>query len=112
MVEPDVAEDWFKIDSGNGGVLQQVYDAQGLAPWYPTLHDNDLCVNVTLDAGGYNVIGEDARFQLKMVQQVSIRGLGKKGRPTPDQNFLVNQTFRMNRVPHTQLSLMSVPINV
>jgi hypothetical protein len=110
MVEPDVAEDWFKIT--DEGVLARIYDSRGLAPWYPKLHDNDRCVNVTVDRGNWNIVDEDDRFQLKMVEQVTIRGLGKPGRPAPEQSFLVNQSFQMNRIPTSHYSLYNVPIDV
>jgi hypothetical protein len=110
MVEPDVVEDWFKISEE--GEFERVYDAEGFAPWYPKLHDNDLCVNVTLDPGNYTIASSDDRFQLKMVQQITIRGEGRLGRPQPIQSFLINQKFRMNRIPYSAHSLNAVPIDV
>ena len=98
MVEPDVAVDVFRINEQ--GVLQQTYDAQGVAPWYPELGDNDLCMNVVLAPDGFTILETADRFQLKLVQQVTIRGFGKPGQPhSPAQRFQVAQTFQMSKAP-------------
>lgn len=107
MIEPDVAVDVFRINEQ--GVLIQTYDAQGTAPWYPHLGDNDLCINVTLAPNDYTIIDAQDRFQLKLVQQVTIRGFGHLGRPPGGQAFLVAQTFEMSKAP-TNSSLYDVPI--
>lgn len=100
LVEPDVAVDVFRIT--DQGVMTQQYDAQGFAPWYPTLGDNDLCINVELDKGGFTIVNTLDRFQLKKVQQVTIRGFGRRSRPGSNgQPLLVAQTFEMNKVPPT-----------
>ena len=98
LVEPDIAVDTFRINEQ--GVMAQTYNAQGTAPWFPTLGDNDLCVNVTLSPDGYTILSTLDRFQLKMAQQVTIRGFGKLAGPQTNGNpFLVAQSFEMNKVP-------------
>lgn len=109
LIEPDVIEDEFKINEQ--GVLVRTYDATGIAPWFPKLGDNDLCINVLLDQTGYNVSTPGDRFQLKMVQQITVRGLGSIAKPTTgNQVYLVNQKFRMNKLPLESV-LYSVPID-
>lgn len=109
MVMPDVAVDVFRINEQ--GVMVQTYDAQGVAPWFPNLGDNDICISVTLAPNDYSIVKTDSRFQLKMVQQVSVRGFGKSGRPHGTQGFKVAQTFQMSKAP-TNTSLYDVPFDV
>lgn len=98
MVEPDVAVDVFRISEK--GTMIRTYDAQGIAPWYPILGDNDLCINVTIDPHSQAVLTTEDRFELKMVQQVTIRGLGRRARFIASyQPYLVQQTFRMEKLP-------------
>lgn len=109
LVEPDVAVDVFRIN--DQGALTQVYDAQGMAPWTPTLGDNDLCVNVSVAGDGFTIVEAFDRFQLKLVQQVTIRGFGKRMSPGSNGNpFLVAQTFQMNKMPTNQ-HLYDVPLD-
>ena len=99
LIEPDVAVDVFRINEQ--GVFVRTYDAQGAAPWYPTLGDNDLCTNVDLEADGQTIRTPGDRFLLKMVQQITVRGFGKKSRnlPPANQPYLCSQSFRMNKLP-------------
>lgn len=110
LMEPDVAVDVFRINEQ--GVMVQTYDAQGVAPWFPDLSDNDLCVNVALEADGFTIAEELERFQLKLVQQVTIRGLGRRGaqRSTGSQPFQVAQSFQMSKAP-TNSVLYEVPLD-
>ena len=79
--------------------------------WFPTLGDNDLCINVSLAADGFTIVDELDRFQLKKVQQVSIRGFGRRVGPgVLGQPLLVAQTFEMNKVP-SQTQLAQVPVD-
>jgi hypothetical protein len=94
MVEPDTSVDIFKLD--RQGVLTQTQNAQGFAPWYPVMGDNDLIVNVDLSAQGFEVENEIDRYQLKMVNPQTIRGWGRRSR---GQEHQVGQTFEMARVP-------------
>jgi hypothetical protein len=109
LVEPDVAVDVFRINEQ--GVMVKTYDATGVAPWFPDLSDNDLCVNVTLQPDGFTIIDTFDRYQLKLVQQVTIRGFGKRSRYSSDGNpFKVAQTFQMSHSPDNQ-SLYNVPVD-
>lgn len=109
LVEPDIAVDVFRIT--NEGVMTQQYDAQGFAPWTPTLGDNDLCINVSLKPDGFTIDKALDRFQLKRVQQITIRGFGKRTTPgSLGQPLLVGQTFEMNKVP-TTTHLNDVPVD-
>jgi len=109
MVEPDVAVDVYRINEQ--GVMIQTYDAQGVAPWWPKLGDNDLCINVRLAPNDFSIIETGDRFQLKLVQQVTVRGFGKMGRPQGGQAYMVAQTFQMSKAP-TNSSLYDVPLNI
>lgn len=108
IIEPDVAVDLFRINEQ--GVMIQTYDATGVAPWYPKLGDNDLCINVTLDPGGYNILDTHERFQLKMVQQVTLRGFGRRDAAI-SQPHLISQTFQMARTPEN-ITTEQVPVDV
>lgn len=109
LIEPDVAVDIFRIN--DQGVMTQIYDAQGTAPWYPKMGDNDLCVNVELSPDGFTILNTLDRFQLKRVQQVTIRGFGRLSQPTVNgQPYLVAQTFEMNKVPSNQ-HVYDIPVN-
>lgn len=94
MVEPDTAVDIFKLD--RQGALIKTQSAQGLAPWYPEMSDNDLVVNVDLSPQGYDIERELERYSLKMVQPQTIRGWGVKSR---GQEHRVGQSFEMARIP-------------
>jgi hypothetical protein len=110
LVEPDVAVDVFRINQQ--GTMVRTYEATGVAPWYPLLSDNDLCVNVDLSPNDYSITGTGDRFQLKMVQPMTVRGFGKRGRPpgSGGQAFRVGQTFQMARSPDNQ-ALYDVPVS-
>lgn len=105
VIEPDVAEDMFKLTSG--GALIQTQTATVQAPWWPEINDNDLIINVELDAQG-NVRKARERFQAKQTNPVSIRGLDRRGRreysgEDRGNRFVVNQTFEMTLVPTTSV---------
>lgn len=109
MVEPDIAEDVFQINKQ--GVMIQTYDAQGVAPWIPTMGDNDLCVNVVLQPDGFTIVELLDRFQLKQVQQITIRGFGKRVKyGTSGQPYQVAQSFQMNK-GLIGTSLYNVPVD-
>jgi len=110
LMEPDVAVDVYRINEQ--GVMVQTYDAQGVAPWYPRLGDNDLCINVELAHDGYTIANELERFQLKLVQQITMRGLGRLGqqRYVGNQPFYVAQSFQMSKAP-TNSALYEVPVD-
>jgi len=110
-MEPDVAVDVFRIS--DQGTMVRTFDATGVAPWFPNLSDNDLCVNVQLSQNDYSIISTHDRFQLKMVQPITMRGFGKRGRPSGQggQAFRVAQSFQMSKAP-TNTSLYDVPVDV
>jgi len=58
-----------------------------------------------------SIIETGDRFQLKLVQQVTVRGFGKMGRPQGGQAYMVAQTFQMSKAP-TNSSLYDVPLNI
>lgn len=115
LIEPDTPVDIFKINEQ--GVMVQTQQAQGTAPWFPELHDNDLAVNVHLDKSlkiqVVNVFGDGTRnreydrYQLKMTNPVTIRGFGNRA---VDQNYQVQQTFEMAHIPKDNI-LYGVPID-
>jgi hypothetical protein len=111
LMEPDVAVDVFRVS--DQGTMVRTYEATGVAPWFPLLADNDLCINVELAPDDYSVVETGDRFQLKMVQPMTVRGFGKRGRPrgSGGQAYCVGQTFQMAKVP-TNNNLYEVPHDV
>ena len=115
MIEPDTPVDIFKINEQ--GVMVQTQQANGIAPWFPELHDNDLAINVqltpnyeieiinTYDMNFYNTNYE--RYQLKMTNPITVRGFGQRAL---GQDFQVQQTFEMAHVPQTNI-LYEVPLD-
>ena len=112
LIEPDVAVDVFRINEQ--GVMVRTYDAQGVAPWFPKLGDNDLCINVELAPDEFEILNTTDRFQLKMTQQVTVRGFGKRSnrnRAGGQQAYLVAQTFQMSHVPANANNILEqVPV--
>lgn len=104
IIEPDRAEDFFKATTG--GPIFKVQTATVIAPWWPDINDNDLVIQVTVDAGG-NVIDTHERFEAKNVSPVTIRGTDRRGRKEYGESFgnvsVVNQTFEMALVPSTDV---------
>lgn len=98
MVEPDIAVDVFRINEQ--GVMVQTESAQGIAPWYPNLGDNDLCINVDLDKGEAVVTDVTERFQLKLTNPNTIRGFGVRAN---NQDYKISQQFAMARIPENQI---------
>ena len=100
MVQPDVAQDLFKVN--DAGVLIKVQSATAQAPWYPEINDNDLIINVEIDGNG-QIIDTHERYQAKMSSPVTMRGYDRRGRReyTEDggNRFVMNQTFEMTLVP-------------
>lgn len=101
MIQPDVAEDMFKVN--DTGALIKVQNATAQAPWFPEINDNDLIVNVEIDQSGL-ILNTFERFHAKMSNPVSMRGYGRRhGRReyTEDggNRYVINQTFEMNLVP-------------
>lgn len=100
LIEPDVAEDFFKLDTA--GALHKLQQQTVQAPWFPEINDNDLIINITLNARG-NVIALGDRYTAKMTNPISIRGLDRRGRQEYSgdngNRHVVNQNFEMSRIP-------------
>lgn len=100
MIQPDVAEDVFKLTEQ--GVLIKVQEATAQAPWWPEINDNDLIINVTIGKGE-TILDTHERYQAKMTNPVSMRGYDRRGRReyTEDggNRYVVNQQFQMTLVP-------------
>lgn len=100
VIQPDVAEDFFKVDET--GTFIKIQSALVQAPWFPELNDNDLLINVALDNAG-SIIETRERYQLKMVNPISMRGLDRRGRQEYSGDYgnrhIVNQQFEMALVP-------------
>lgn len=76
IIEPDIAEDFFKLTET--GALIQTQTATAQAPWFPEVSDNDLIINVELDRAG-NIVAAYERYQAKMSSPISIRGHQRRG---------------------------------
>jgi hypothetical protein len=104
IIEPDVAEDVFKLTEA--GALIQTQSATAQAPWFPEINDNDLLVNVILDRAG-TIIETKERYQAKMTNPISIRGLQRRGRREFGEDggnrFMIGQQFEMTLVPQTDV---------
>jgi hypothetical protein len=103
MIQPDVAEDRFRLNEV--GALIKVQTAEAQAPWYPEINDNDLIINVEIGKNG-EILDTMERYQAKMTNPTSIRGFGDRfGRReyTEDggNRYVVNQTFEMTLVPES-----------
>lgn len=101
MIQPDAAEDIYRLNPA--GALIKVQTATAQAPWFPEINDNDLIINVEIDRVG-NILNAYERFQAKMTNPVSIRGFGDKfGRSENagggSNRFIINQQFEMTLVP-------------
>jgi hypothetical protein len=111
VIEPDIAEDFFKITPA--GVMVQVQNASATMGWFPKVNDNDLVINVELDENGY-VASTGRRYQAKMTNPVTIRGLDRKGRQEYagdlGNRHMVNQVYEMSLVPADNV-LMKVEVD-
>jgi hypothetical protein len=74
---PDRPEDVFKV--GEQGTMIQTQSAKLQLPWWPLMGDNDLLIAVELDGAGM-ISQTYERYQLKMVQPISMRGRDRSGR--------------------------------
>lgn len=106
ITQPDAGTDIFRLNEQ--GVLVRTQDATAVAYWYPTMGDNDIVVDVTLGVDQSTVIAAAARYQLKQVQPITIRGWGKR---THDQAYTVQQQFEMNTIPiENILHQIAIPV--
>lgn len=94
IVEPSTSDDIFKISKS--GVLTRYERAEGYAPWYPEMNDQDIIINVDLDRNSGSIIDAPReRYYLSSVKPESIRGFG---RMTTDRKFPVGQSFQMMQI--------------
>jgi hypothetical protein len=104
IIEPDIAEDAFKVVEG--GALIKVQQATAQAPWYPEINDNDLLINVILGRG-WHIESTLERYVAKMTTPISMRGLDRRGRREYTEEggnrFVVNQTFQMVLLPENDV---------
>lgn len=106
MVEPDTSVDVFQVN--NQGVLVNTQQAQGYAPWYPRMGDNDLIINVRLSTDDFTIQEIQERYELKKVNPQTVRGLG---RIANYQDYYIGQQFEMARILDTSGDARSqVPI--
>lgn len=108
IIEPDAAEDYFKITPT--GAMMQVQTADVTMGWFPQVHDNDLIIHAELNEDGY-VENVGRRYQAKTTMPVSIRGLDRRGRREYGADLgnrhVVNQVFPITLVPSNHV-LMNV----
>lgn len=118
IIMPDRAEDYFKADTN--GPLFKVQEAFAIAPWFPEVNDNDLIIPVEVNANGqineldgYGRLPLDQRwdrFEAKMADPISMRGIDRSGRreqrytDTWGNRHMINQTFEMALLPFGDVS--------
>jgi hypothetical protein len=113
IIEPDAAIDLYLHTQA--GAFVRVQQATAVTAWFPEINDNDLIINVTLDATGH-VIDTGDRYVAKKTNPISIRGTNRRGRQeySGDRGnaHLVNQQFEMDLVPqHSGSALYDVEID-
>jgi len=100
IVEPDVAEDFYKHTPE--GVLVRIQTATAQSLWWPDINDNDLIIHVELDSSG-DIVDTFERYQAKMVNPVSLRGLDHRGSQEYGgdlgNRYVINQGFQMVLLP-------------
>jgi hypothetical protein len=104
IILPDAPEDVFKRTPSGALLHTQLSTVQ--LPWWPFCGDNDLVITVELDVQE-NVIDTFARYQLKKVTPISMRGLDRSGQrefgiPNAAGNrHWISQTAEANKVLET-----------
>jgi hypothetical protein len=108
LIQPDAPQDYFTLTPT--GAMIQVQTADVSMAWFPKVNDNDLIINVELDEYGH-VQTSGRRYQAKMTNPVTIRGLDRRGRREYEGDFgnrhVVNQTYQITLVPENNI-LMKV----
>jgi hypothetical protein len=111
IIEPDVAEDMFKLT--DAGVMVQTQTATAQAPWFPEINDNDLLINVIIGRDG-RITATEERYQAKMTNPVTMRGHQRRGRREGTEDggnrFMIGQSFEMTLIPRTDI-LYDVPVD-
>lgn len=95
MIQPDVPEDVIRFNPS--GQLEKTTVAQGVAPWWPTLGDNDLCFNIEVNDSMTSILEIFEAFELKMVNPITVRGFGVRSVNRHDNR--IGQSFQMDRLP-------------
>jgi len=111
VIQPDIAEDFFKLTPE--GAMFQTQMAELTMGWFPKVDDNDLIINVELGNNG-RVIAAGRRYQAKIVNPVTMRGLDNNGR-IENKGYLnnrhtVNQKYQITLVPANNI-LMNVEVD-
>jgi hypothetical protein len=82
--------------------MMQVQTADVTMGWFPKVNDSDLIIHVELDEYGH-VATVGKRYQAKVTNPVSIRGLDRRGRKEYSGDFgnrhVVNQVFPITLLP-------------
>lgn len=108
IIEPDAAQDFFTLTPT--GAMIQVQTANVTMGWFPNVNDNDLIIHVELDENN-RVASTGKRYQAKMTNPVTIRGLDRKGRREYQGDLgnrhMVNQVYPITLVPANNV-LMNV----
>jgi hypothetical protein len=104
LIEPDTPQDYFTLTPT--GAMIQVQNADVTMAWFPKVNDNDLIINVELDDYGH-VVSSGRRYQAKMTNPVTIRGLDRKGRKEYEGDLgnrhMVNQMYQMSLLPENHV---------
>lgn len=103
VVEADAPVDEVRPDAK--GALTGLEDVRMFAPWYPTMRDGDILMDVTLTDDGYTIESIDQRYQLKMTQPQTMRGSNPRKH---SRGFMVGQTFNAARIPANDEALGGV----
>jgi hypothetical protein len=108
VIEPDAVKDFFTLTPT--GAMIEVQTADVTMAWFPQVNDNDLIIHAELDDYGH-IVSTGRRYQAKMTNPVSIRGMDRRGRREYGGDFgnrhVVNQTFPITLVPENNV-LMQV----
>lgn len=94
IVQADTPTDVFKDNPE--GVQIDARQGQSHGPWSPKMGDGDICINVDIGLNMQTILQANERYDLKMVQPVTIRGWGLHGK---HQQYLVGQSFIMAQIP-------------
>jgi len=111
LIQPDSAQDFFTLTPT--GAMIQVQTAQVTMGWFPKVNDNDLIINIELDENGF-FANSTRRYQAKLTNPVTIRGLDRKGRREYSGDLgnrhMVNQNYEITLLPSNHI-LMNVEID-
>jgi hypothetical protein len=103
----DAAVDEFRLTE-QGLLIHQ--DKPGLvAPWFPTLADEDLIIRATFSAQGWEVEDTHERYVLREVTPVTMRGFEPQVQRGRRGEFKVNQEAQIDKIPLGS-NLYDVPI--